>query len=97
MRYRQIISHIARKLPTRTHQDVKEILDLLLDIWMEELAEGRTVNIPDIGVLKIEVQDMKVSETIRQRMKGDVPDTLPRIYGRFKPTNYLKEQIMEDA
>lgn len=97
MRYRQIISQIARKLPDRTHQDVKEILDLLLDIWMEELSEGRAVNIPDIGVINIEVQDMKVSETIRQRMKGDVPDTLPRIYGRFKPTNYLKKQIMGDV
>lgn len=46
MRYRQIISQIAKKLPDRTHQDVKEILDLLLDIWMEELAEGQRDDSP---------------------------------------------------
>ena len=97
MRYRQLISQIARKLPDRTHQDVKEILDLALDSWLEELAKGRTVTLPDIGVLQIEVQDMTLSQTIRDRMKGDVPQSLPRIYGRFKPTVYLKEQILEDS
>jgi nucleoid DNA-binding protein len=89
MIHREVIAEVARRLPHRTQRDVAEVVEVLTEVWMKELMEGRSIIVPDIGRLSIEVQDMKAGGTLNRYGR------LRRIYGRFRPTEALKETIQE--
>jgi len=84
-----MIAKVARRLPHRTRRDVDEVVDLLMEVWSEELTNGGEVVLPDIGRLSIEVQDMTAGGALAQHGQ------LRRVYGRFRPTPQLKAQIRE--
>jgi nucleoid DNA-binding protein len=87
--HRDMIAKVARRLPHRTRRDVDEVVDLLMEVWSEELTNGGEVVLPDIGRLSIEVQDMTAGGALAQHGQ------LRRVYGRFRPTPQLKAQIRE--
>lgn len=89
MYHRDVIARIARRLPHRTQRDVAEVVELLIEVWSEELAKGEVVSIPNVGKLRVEVQDLRTGGALRQRGR------LRRVYGRFRPTEALKELIEE--
>ena len=89
MYHRDMIAKVARRLPHRTRRDVDEVVDLLMEVWSEELTNGGEVVLPDIGRLSIEVQDMTAGGALAQHGQ------LRRVYGRFRPTPQLKAQIRE--
>lgn len=89
MVHRNVIAKIARRLPHRTQRDVEEVVEVLIEVWSEELVTGRIIIVPDIGRLSIEVQDMKAGGAL------DKHGRLRRIYGRFRPTANLKERLQE--
>ncbi len=94
MYHRDVIAKVARRLPHQTRRDVNEVIEVLTEVWFEELASGGDVVLPDIGRLSIEVQDMTAGGALashgrlRQRR-------IRRVYGRFRPTPKMKEQIRE--
>lgn len=94
MTHRQTIQHIARKLPHRTIYDVDEIVELLIERWLDQLVQGEDIHIRDIGTLSIEVQNMQVGGAILKNMTDTPPKTVKRIYGRFRPATYLKREVM---
>ena len=94
MTHRQTIQHIARKLPHRTIYDVDEIVELLIERWLDQLVQGNDIHIRDIGTLSVEVQNMQVGGAILKNIKGQAPKTVKRIYGRFRPAKYLKREVM---
>lgn len=94
MTHRQTIQHIARKLPHRTITDVDEIVELLIERWLDQLVQGKDIHIRDIGTLSIEVQNMQVGGAILKNMTGVPPKTVKRIYGRFRPATYLKREVI---
>jgi nucleoid DNA-binding protein len=89
MIHREVIAEVARRLPHRTQRDVAEVVEVLTEVWLAELVNGRSIIIPDIGRLSIEVQDMKAGGLLAQHGR------LRRVYGRFRPTEALKEAIQE--
>jgi nucleoid DNA-binding protein len=89
MYHRDVIARIARRLPHRTQRDVAEVVELLIEVWSEELVKGEGIIVPDIGRLSIEVQDMKAGGALGKHGR------LRRIYGRFRPTGNLKERLQE--
>ncbi len=89
MYHRDVIAYIARRLPHRTRRDVAEVVEVLTEVWSEELIKGSEVIVPDIGRLRIEVQDMRAGGALGQHGR------LRRVYGRFRPTPGLKQQIEE--
>ena len=89
MYHRDVIASIARRLPHRTRRDVAEVVELLTEVWSEELIKGREVIVPDIGRLSIEVQDMRAGGALGRHGQ------LRRVYGRFRPTPSLKQLIEE--
>ncbi len=91
MYHRDVIAKVARRLPHRTRRDVAEVVDLLLEVWLEELINGGEVVLPDIGRLSIEVQDMTAGGALVAHGR------LRRVYGRFRPTPNLKAKIEEAA
>jgi nucleoid DNA-binding protein len=88
MRHREVIAYIARHLPHQTQRDVEEVIDVLIELMQDELAQGETVSLPDIGILSIEVQEMRAAGAVRQQ-------TLMRIYGRFRPAGELKDRVQK--
>ena len=89
MIYKEVIAHIARRLPHQQQRDVREIIDLLLEVWSDELMRGNEVIMPTIGKLSIEVQDMQAGGALINQGR------LQRVYGRFRPTPILKRKIKE--
>ena len=83
MNHRQTIAYIASRLPHQSRRDVAEILDLLYARWSEQLSAGEAVNIPDVGRLSIEAQDLKPS--------GFVEKHSIRLYGRFRPIGKIRD------
>ena len=89
MYHRDVIAKIARRLPHRTQRDVAEVVEILTEVWSEELLKGEEIIVPDIGRLSIEVQNMQAGGAL------DKHGQLRRIYGRFRPTPNLKKRIQE--
>lgn len=87
MYHREVIAEVARRLPHRTQRDVAEVVEVLIEVWSEALVKGEGVIVPDIGRLSIEVQDMKAGGAL------DKYGRLRRVYGRFRPTENLKERL----
>lgn len=91
MYHRNVIAKIARRLPHRTQRDVAEVIEVLTEVWSEELMNGKEIIVPDIGRLSIEVQDMRAGGALGKHGR------LRRIYGRFRPTPTMKKRILEVA
>ena len=89
MYHRDVIAKVARRLPHQTRRDVSEVIEVLTEVWFEELATGGEVSLPDIGRLSIEVQDMTAGGALAAHGR------LRRVYGRFRPTPNLKAKIEE--
>ena len=89
MYHREVIAAVARRLPQHTRRDVAEVIEVLTEIWSDELANGGEVVLPGIGRLSIEVQAMKAGGALAQHGR------LRRVYGRFRPTPGLKAKIEE--
>lgn len=89
MYHRDVIAKIARQLPDRTRRDVAEVIEILLEVWSEELVNGGEVTLPGVGRLSIEVQDMQAGGALAARGR------LRRVYGRFRLTESLKAWVTE--
>lgn len=89
MIHREVIAEIARRLPHRTQRDVAEVVEVLMEVWLKELIVGRSIIVPDIGRLNIEVQDMTAGGALAKHGR------LRRVYGRFRLTPSLKAKIEE--
>ena len=86
---KEVIAHIARRLPHRSQRDVREVIDLLMEVWSDELIQGHEVILPTFGKLSIEVQVMQAGGALAHE------GNLKRVYGRFRPTPKLKKHIKE--
>jgi nucleoid DNA-binding protein len=99
MNYRKTVTEIARRLPHYTQREVAEVLDVMRDLWLDELSQsGKTIALFDLGELSIEVQQMRISSAIRKTMANHrpgvtQPEKLRRIYGRFRPSPRLRQVI----
>ena len=85
----EVIAKIGRRLPHRTQRDVAEVVETLTEVWSEELLNGEEIIVPEIGRLRIEVQNIKASGALGKYGQ------LRRVYGRFRPTPNLKQRILE--
>ena len=98
MTHNELVREISRRLPRMKKRDVAEVLEVMAELWQEELAQGRAVAVTDLGKLAVEVQQMRSGGFMRRQLKGSrgiVPLTLRRIYIRFQPTTKLRTAIVE--
>jgi formylmethanofuran dehydrogenase subunit E len=69
-------------------------LEVLVEVWCAELGRpGGEVVIRDLGKLTVEVQRMKNGGAVRTQMGSAAPDSLTRLYFRFRPTPGLRADI----
>jgi nucleoid DNA-binding protein len=91
--HREVIKQVARRFPDLTQRQIAEVLEVLVEVWRAALAQSDDVMIRDFGRLTVEVQRMKNSGAIRAHMGSGAPDSLTRLYFRFRPTPGLRADI----
>ena len=96
MNHRQTIREISKRLPRLKRRDVAEVLEVMTELWLDELAQpGQTVTVTDLGKLVVEVQNFHTGGTVQQRLQqkygSRTPKTLKRIYVRFRPTAKFRQ------
>ncbi|MEQ8673724.1 MAG: HU family DNA-binding protein [Aggregatilineales bacterium] len=99
MNHRQTVQAVARRLPHLQRHTVAEVLEVVAEVWAEELAqpEGR-VTLINLGKLQIEAQQMRVGGAVRDRLEaehGIAPTTIRRLYYRFRPSGWLRQKVEE--
>lgn len=88
MNHRQTVTAISKRLPRLKRRDVAEVLEIMTELWLEELAQpGQTVTVADLGKLSVEVQTVRSGGAVGQRI-------LKRVYVRFRPTVKFRQAII---
>ena len=98
MNHRETVRAIHQRLPHLKRREVAEVLEVLAELWLEALAQpGGIVTVADLGKLTAEVQSLRSAGVIRQRLEmmhgRAAPQTLKRVYLRFRPTAKLRQAI----
>lgn len=89
MNHRQITTEISKRLPRLKRRDVAEVLEIMTELWLEELVQpGQTVTIADLGKLTVEVQTVRSGGAVGQRI-------LKRVYVRFRPTGKFRQRVLD--
>lgn len=88
MNYRQTVTEISKRLPRLKRRDVAEVLEVMAELWLDELAQpGQTVTVADLGKLTVEVQTVRSGGAVGRRI-------LKRVYVRFRPTAKFRQAII---
>ena len=88
MNHRQTITEISKRLPRLKRRAVAEVLEVMAELWLEELAQpGQTVTVADLGKLLVEVQTFRSGGVVGQR-------TVKRVYVRFRPTGKFRQFVL---
>jgi nucleoid DNA-binding protein len=89
MNHRQTVSEISKRLPRLKRRDVAEVLEVMTELWLEELAQpGQTVTVADLGKLAVEIQTVQSGGAVGRR-------TLKRVYVRFRPTGRFRQVVLD--
>jgi nucleoid DNA-binding protein len=89
MNHRQTVTEISKRLPRLKRRDVAEVLEVMTELWLEELAQpGQTVTVADLGKLEVEVQTVQSGGAVGRRM-------LKRVYVRFRPTGRFRQVVLD--
>jgi nucleoid DNA-binding protein len=89
MNHRQTITEISKRLPRLKRRDVAEVLEVMTELWLEELAQsGQTVTVADLGKLAVEVQSFRSGGAVGRR-------TVKRVYVRFRPTGKFRQHVLD--
>jgi len=88
MNHCQTITEISKRLPRLKRRDVAEVLEVMAELWLEELAQpGQTVTVADLGKLLVEVQSFRSGGAVGRR-------TVKRVYVRFRPTGKFRQFVL---
>ena len=89
MNHRQTVSEISKRLPRLKRRDVAEVLEVMAELWLEELTRpGQTVTVSDLGKLLVEVQTVRSGGAVGRRI-------LKRVYVRFRPTAKFRQVVLD--
>jgi nucleoid DNA-binding protein len=94
----ETIREISKRLPHLKRRDVAEVLEVMTELWLNELAQpGQTVTIGDLGKLVVEVQTIRTGGGVQKLLQdrhGRAPKTMKRVYVRFRPTAKLRQAVL---
>ncbi len=100
MNHQETVRAVARKLRHFTRRDVSEMLDVLIEVWADELREPEGfVRLDGLGKLYVEQQTVAVNGAIQQVLErkqnasNTIPATMNRYYFRFQPTDTLYQKV----
>lgn len=89
MNHPQTITEISKRLPRLKRRDVAEVLEIMAELWLKELAQrGQTVTVADLGKLAVEVQTVRSGGAVGRRI-------VRRMYVRFRPTGRFRQVVLD--
>jgi nucleoid DNA-binding protein len=98
LNYNQTVAAVARKLRQRSRREVREVLDVLLEVWREELLRtDGYIRIDNLGKLYVEQQTMRTPGAVKQALAQKqlpAPPVLSRFYFRFHPSESLRQALV---
>ncbi|MBX3063302.1 MAG: HU family DNA-binding protein [Anaerolineae bacterium] len=94
MNTQETISEIARRLPFLHRRDVRDVIEVLVELWQAELTKpDGQVRLTGLGKLYVETHTLKASGIIRQKLLEKhgraAPRTILRRVLRFSPSDKL--------
>jgi DNA-binding protein HU-beta len=89
MTKKELIDEIALRCQT-TKKDAGKFLNAALDIIMEEVANGRKVNIPKFGAY---IRRLKNKRIVRNPKNGKISELDERTVVVFKPGKNFKNKV----
>ena len=99
MHHDETVAAVARKLYRFSKRDVAEVLEVLTEIWQEELLQpGAAIHIKGLGKLRIDEQEIATNAAVKRLLAAHqkhVPERLKRYYFRFYPSDKFKHQVIE--
>lgn len=99
MNHDEAVAAVARKLYRFTRADVAEVLDVLIELWQEELFQrDGVITINHVGRLYVDEQEVSTRGAVQQVLKAyqqPVPATIKRYYFRFQPSPTFKRRVAE--
>jgi len=91
---RELSQAIAWRLPGLTQAEVRDVIDVLVDVVREELMEvDHSVHIQGLGRLHVEHHLLRLSGIVRQQ-KPFRTHTM-RLYFRFVATNEFQQTVRQ--
>ncbi len=102
MNTHQTAVQIARRLPVWHRRDVQEVLDILTELWREELAKpDGEIHIAGLGTLYVETHPLRttgvIRATLQQKYGTAAPTTLQRRSIRFRPYEALRNAVKHET
>ncbi|KAB2902760.1 MAG: HU family DNA-binding protein [Anaerolineae bacterium] len=100
MNYDQMVNAVARRMYGKSRREVREVLDVLFDLWREELQQpNASLHIRNLGRLYVERQQIRSTGVIHQTLKmkhgASAPTRLYRLYFRFIPTDKFRREVLK--
>ena len=97
MNHHETVSAVARKLRQFSRRDVRQMLEVLIEVWSEELIQpGGYIRIEGLGKLYVEQQTIPITGVIKRSLESKqkaTPTTLNRYYFRFRPVDPLYKKL----
>ncbi len=101
MNTQQMVNQITRRLPKFRKREVQEVIDVLLEVWQQELAQpDGELHLRGLGTLYVEIHPLRANGVTRQallRKYGpNAPVLIPRRTIRFRPYDALRAAMHEE-
>ncbi len=102
MNTQQMVSQIARRLPKFRKWEVQEVIDVLLEVWQQELAQpDGELHLRGLGKLYVEIHPLRVNGVTRQALLrkygSKAPEQIARRTIRFRPYDALRAEMHQEA
>ncbi len=102
MNTQQMVNQIARRLPKFRKREVQEVIDVLLEVWCQELAKpDGELHLRGLGTLYVEIHPLRANGVTRQallRKYGSrAPEHIARRTIRFRPYDALRAVMREET
>ncbi len=102
MNTQQMVNQIARRLPKFRKWEVQEVIDVLLEVWRQELAQpDGELHLRGLGKLYVEIHPLRANGVTRQALLrkygSKAPEHIARRTIRFRPYDALRAVMHEEA
>jgi len=94
----ELTAEIARRLPKFSRRDIREILEVLTELWYAELVKpDGEIHLTNLGKLYVETHTMKCRGVLRDIWRAkygqEAPDMIQRRTVRFRSSDSLREAM----
>src|SRR5512147_2693841 len=97
-----MVNQIARRLPKFRKWEVQEVIDVLLEVWRQELVQPTgELHLRGLGKLYVEIHPLRANGVTRQALirkyGSNAPEQIARRPIRLRPYDALRAVMREET